>query len=258
MDNGDDVGVRREGYPDAPGVAVLRIDRPHVKNALRPQDLLAMNRHLQDCQFDPNIRVVVLTGTGDAFCAGADLKHRNDRAAEHMVSASEVGADMTTRIVSMPQIVIAAVNGASAGLGNHITLACDLCIAKDSAAFHFTGASKGIPSQQIGALLLPVTIGLKHAKDLLINGGRLSASRAHQLGMVNTLLSEDAWEDGVRKAASDISTHDPRVMAHNKYQMNQIAFQSIGALKLSSLAGAAYHAATPFLPTGRLEGERQL
>lgn len=250
--------VQRIDHRDAAGAVTLRINRPEVRNALGRRELRLLNAHLMDCQFDSSVRVIFLTGAGEAFCSGADLKARNDRDSGETQSISDLSTEVTTRIVTMPKIVIVAMNGAAAGMGCHIAICSDLCLASTTANFHFTGATKGIPSQQFGALILPLTIGLKRAKGILLRGGRLSARRALDLGLINELVEPDAWEATLQDWAATLVKADPRVMAHNKFQMNQLAFQQIGALKLSTLAGAAYHASVSHLPSGRVAEEKEL
>ncbi|MFT0546090.1 enoyl-CoA hydratase/isomerase family protein [Allopusillimonas ginsengisoli] len=247
--------VIREKHTDVPGAVTIRINRPEVKNALAPETLLQLNKHLFDCHHDPEVKVVFLTGTGDAFCAGADLKQLNSRSQQDRARGGEAATELMTRIVTMPKIVIAAVNGAAAGLGNHIAICSDLCIAQANANFHFTGATKGIPSMQMGALVLPMAIGIKRAKALLLQGGRVSARRAEELGFCNAVIEPDVWFEEIRKLATEFSGRDVGTLAQNKYLMNQLVYQQIGALKLSSLAGARHLADSGQVITGRLPDE---
>lgn len=247
--------VVRTHPPGMPGAVTLRINRPEVKNALGPSDMLLLSRHLFDCHHDPEVKVVFLTGTGDAFCAGADLKQMNQRTPAQRSEGGEATTELMLRIVGMPKIVIAAVNGATAGLGNHIAICSDLCYAREGTNFHFTGASKGIPSMQMGALVLPMMIGLKRAKSVLLRGGKVSAKRAEELGFCNEVISADLWDAQLAQLAEEFSGRKAGAMAQNKYQMNQLVYQQIGALKLSSLAGAAQLSAAGELITGRLANE---
>jgi enoyl-CoA hydratase/carnithine racemase len=253
MTEPQDISVQRIDDVKVPGVATIRFNRPEVKNALTPADMLQVARHLFDCQHDPNVKAVFLTGSGNAFCAGADLKALNAEARERRAQSLDAATELMTRIVSTPKIVVAAVNGVSAGLGNHIALCSDLCIAVRDATFHFTGAAKGIPSMQYGGLLLPMVIGLKRAKELLLRGGKVTAERAEQLGICNTVVAPEQWPSEVAALAADLATRDPATMAHNKFQANQIAFQLYGALKLSALAGGAHMAAADSFPPGRID-----
>jgi enoyl-CoA hydratase len=245
--------VLRKDHPDQPGAVTIRFNRPHVKNALAPADLLLANSHLLDCQYDPAVKVIFLTGTGDAFCSGFDLKALNGLSAEARPHALDTATELMTRIVTSPKIIVAAINGASAGLGNHIALCSDLCIAREGAVFHFTGASKGIPSMQYGALLLPMIIGLKRAKALLLRGGRITAVQAETLGICNEVIDAAKWDDEIAAIAAEFSGRNLATMTQNKFQMNQFAFQMMGALKLSALAGGVHMADTAEFTPGRVK-----
>lgn len=246
-------GVVRESHPRHPAAAIIRFTREHVRNALAPQDLLQAARHLEDCQHDPAVKVVFLTGTGVAFTAGFDLKVLNALPPEDRPLALDAATELMTRIVTTPKVVIAAVNGHSAGLGNHIAICSDLCIAKRGVAFHFTGSAKGIPSMQYGALLLPMVIGMKRAKSLLLRGGRLEAAQAEALGLCNSVVDEGGWEAEIDALAEEFSGKHLGTLAQNKYQLNQLAFQLLGALKLSSLAGAGQMSGPEAFVTGGLQ-----
>jgi enoyl-CoA hydratase/carnithine racemase len=245
-----DIGVVRDVHPRHPRAAVIRFTREQVRNALGPQQLLQAARHLEDCQHDPGVGVVFLTGTGSAFTSGFDLKQLNELPPEQRPAALDTATELMTRIVTMPKVVIAAVNGNSSGLGNHIAICSDLCVVRRGAAFHFTGSAKGIPSMQYGALLLPMVIGLKRAKSLLLRGGRLDADEAERLGLCNEVVDEAGWDAHIDALAEEFSGKHAATIAQNKYQLNQLAFQLLGALKLSSLAGASQMAAAESFATG--------
>jgi enoyl-CoA hydratase/carnithine racemase len=237
-------GVVRESHPRHPGAAIIRFTREHVRNALAPQDCLQAARYIEDCQHDPAVNVVFLTGTGVAFTAGFDLKVLNALPPEERPLALDSATELMTRIVTTPKVVIAAVNGHSAGLGNHIAICSDLCIAK------------GIPSMQYGALLLPMVIGMKRAKALLLRGGRLDADQAEALGLCNSVVDEAGWEAEIDTLSEEFSGKHMGTLAQNKYQLNQLAFQLLGALKLSSLAGAGQLSAGNAYITGGLQDLR--
>ncbi len=254
MTQAPDTSVQRIDDANIPGVVTIRLNRPEVRNALAPRHMLLVARHLFDCQHDPAVKAVFLTGSGSAFCAGADLKVMNAQAPSERAQSLDAATELMTRIVTTPKIVVAAINGSSAGLGNHIALCSDLCVAVRGATFHFTGAAKGIPSMQYGGLLLPMVVGLKRAKALLLRGGKVSAERAEELGICNDVFAPEAWDAEVAALALDLSARDAATMAHNKFQANQLAFQLYGALKLSALAGGAHMAAAEAFVPGRVEG----
>lgn len=243
--------VLRIDHQDSVGAVTIRFNRPQVRNALAPADLLLANQHLLDCQHDPSVKIIFLTGTDSAFCSGFDLKVLNSLPAAQRGDALDTATELMTRIVTTPKIIIAAINGASAGLGNHIALCSDLCIAKRGTAFHFTGASKGIPSMQFGALLLPMTIGLKRAKAILLRGGKVTAEQAEAMGICNSVVEPDGWDAEIKSLADEFCARNASTLSQNKFQANQQAFQMIGALKLSALAGGAQMALADQFVTGR-------
>ncbi len=243
------VETRNPTYPSA---VTLRINRPHKKNALRPDDVRSLGRHLADLQTDPGVKLIVLTGTGDAFCAGADINELNALSGEALASFIELQIDVLSRIVMSPKIVVAAVNGACAGLGNHLVTCCDLGIIHERSVLHFTGAAKGVPSLLMGTLVMPMTIGLKRAKALYLRGGKLSAKQAVADGLCNYSVTDADWGAELNKLAAEFAERNSATMAHNKYQLNQGVFQMLGALKLSGLAGAAELSPRDSIPAGRL------
>lgn len=250
-------GVVRIDDTPVEGAATLMFNRPHVRNAVRPEDLMLLNKYLMDCQFDPKVRVIILTGSEGAFCAGADLKAVNASLGKRGYSSSELSGDMLQRIVSMSKIVIAAVNGPAAGLGHHISTVCDLTVVRADASFHYTGPRKGIPSLQFGALVLPMLVGLKRAKEILIRGGVVTPERAVELGLANEVVAVKDWDGHLAELASEFAQFHPEVMALDKYQVNQLAYGMLGALRLSSLAGASRLNSMEPVITGRLDSEEQ-
>jgi enoyl-CoA hydratase/carnithine racemase len=248
----DEPAIQRIETAARPGAVTIRIHRPRVKNALRPEDVRDLDGHLRDAQADPGIRLVIITGTGSTFCAGADINYINALSGPELASFIDTQAEVLSRIVTMPKIVVAAVNGTTAGMGNHIAICADLCVAAEGAVFHFTGASRALPSLLMGTLLMPMMVGMKRAKSLYLRGGKLDAERAVDIGFCNHTVSVDTWERSLDELAVEFNARDPATMAHNKYQLNQSAYQMIGALRLSTLAGAANLSGATSIPTGRI------
>lgn len=248
-------GLIRIDSQQFPGAVTLQFDRPEVRNALRTEDLAQLNQLLISCQFDPAVKVVFLTGAEGAFCAGADLKAVNAAGPERDATGSDLASEILQRIATMPKIVIAAVNGPAAGLGHHIAVVADLTYVRADASFHFTGPAKGIPSLQMGALVLPMVIGLKRAKELLIRGGVVTPQRAVELGFANAVVEVTDWQQQLDGLAAEFAGRHPAVMALDKYQANQWAYQVTGALRLSALAGSMRMASMGPVVTGRLDAE---
>jgi 2-(1,2-epoxy-1,2-dihydrophenyl)acetyl-CoA isomerase len=244
--------IERLHTPARPSSVTLRINRTAVKNALRPEDLRVLNQYLMEAQQDPEIKLVFISGTADTFCAGADINYINALAGAELAAFLDMQSEFLLRIITMPKIVVAAVNGTTAGMGNHIAICSDLCVAVPEAVFHFTGASRALPSLLPGALLMPMMIGLKRAKAVYLRGGKITADRAVDLGFCNFTIARDTWDAELDELAVEFAARDASTLAHNKYQLNQGAFQMIGASRLSILAGAASLSSATTIPTGKL------
>jgi enoyl-CoA hydratase/carnithine racemase len=253
LDQNDQDAVLEIKGKYSPAVVTIMLNRPRVKNAIRPQDMVSLSRLLAQYQSDPAVKAIILTGAGDAFCGGADINYLNKLSGTELTTYIDMCADVLTRIISMPKIVIAAVNGASAGFANHISFCADFCVASELAAFHFTGATKGIASMMLGALVAPMTIGLKRSKDLFVRGGRVSAAKAVELGFCNYTVPADRWAEELEKLAAEFAERNATTMAHNKFQLNQGAYAMIGALRMSTLAGSATLSEIVNLPTGKIK-----
>lgn len=239
-------------HPAFPSAVTLCMNRPQKKNALRPGDVERLGQRLAALQTDPNTKLIFITGTGDAFTAGADINELNALSGDALASFIELQVDLLSRIVMSPKIIVAAVNGVSSGFGNHLVACCDLAIIRERSVLHFTGAAKGLPSLLMGTLVMPMTIGLKRAKALYLRGGELTAYQAVADGLCNYSVSAGEWDAELDKLAAEFAERSSATMAHNKFQLNQGAFQMLGALKLSGLAGAAALSPRDGIPPGRL------
>lgn len=251
---GPSSGVHLELHVPGPGLATIELRRPAARNALGAEELGILNATLIECDEDPEIQAVVLTGSQGAFCAGADINALNRLQGVEMARYMDGWTQLLTRIVSMPKIVIVAMNGVSAGAGNHMAICSDLCVARADAIMHFTGSAKGIPSIELGALLLPMAVGLKRAKQILLCGGTVDADLALQMGLCNAVLPVDGWQEGLKQFCSPFGAKNRIAVAHTKTVLNQSAFQMLGALKLSVLAGNAYLSSAPDFTPGRESG----
>ena len=234
-------------------VVTLRMNRPKVKNALGPGDVAALRNALLRLQTDAQVKLIFITGTDEAFTGGADINELNDLSGDAMLAFIETQVDLLNHIVLSPKIIVAAVNGVSAGLGNHIIACCDLAFIKDTAVMHFTGASKALPSLLMGPLLMPMTIGLKRDKSLYLRGGKRTSQQAVDDGLCNERVDAADWQSHLDAIAAEFAGRSSATMAHNKYQLNQAAMQLIGASKLSGLAGAMALSQVSNISTGRVK-----
>jgi 2-(1,2-epoxy-1,2-dihydrophenyl)acetyl-CoA isomerase len=179
------------------GVATLTLNRPEKLNALtRPlcEELIAA---LRTASHDANIRAIVLTGAGRAFCAGADLTVLESDG-NALVAA---GREIALLIRAAPQPVLAAVNGAAAGGGANLALACDYRIATDTATIGQVFAKLGLGPDWGGSYFLPRLVGTARALELLWSARMVSAPEAHDLGLFDRLVPADRLETEVRALA---------------------------------------------------------
>ena len=185
------------------GVATLTMNRPERRNALSGGMLKAMAAVLADCETDPDVACVVLTGAGGAFCAGGDVKGMADGTGGG--STASAGADLNSRIhaqrlsqratagklYKMPKPTLAAIPGAAAGAGLSLALACDLRIAAEGAVMTTAFAKVGFSGDYGGTYFLSHLVGSAKARELYYLSDRIDMTEAHRLGLVNWVVPAD-------------------------------------------------------------------
>lgn len=217
-------------YDVADGVATVMLNRPDRLNAwtgIMHAEVRAAMRAASD---DPAVKVIVLTGAGRGFCAGADM-NRLQGIQAGTATATEVeqpfdpGADkdfQTTNsyFPSVPKPIIGAINGACAGLGMVIALYCDLRFASENAVFTTAFSRRGLIAEHGVSWLLPRLVGLPRAADLLFSARRVTAAEAAQMGLVNATYPAESFSHEVaayaRMLACEVS---PRSMAEMKREI---------------------------------------
>lgn len=191
-------------YP-RPDIAVVTLDRPEKLNALNFELVEALHRALDDIHRNGQCRVVVLTGAGRGFCSGLDLSDPNPPEAGGGLEFPRSGlrwqeriAELTTRIQSLRQPVIAAVNGPAYGGGFAIALACDIRVAGPAARFCTQFIKLGIGGCDIGvSYTLPRVVGAGQAFDLILTARTVEAAEALQVGLVSRLATGSALDDAL-------------------------------------------------------------
>lgn len=217
-------------------VATIVLNRPEALNALTPDQRDEVIERLADASADPDIRAVILTGTGRGFCAGADLRGGaggsgrsggsggsggGERVAGDVARTIRLGAQrLIAAVLDCEKPVIAAVNGTAAGLGAHLALACDLVLAAESARFIEVFVRRGLVPDGGGAYLLPRLVGPQRAKELMFFGDALSAPDAERLGLVNRVLPEEELEKTAREWAVRLAAGPTRALALTKQLVN--------------------------------------
>ena len=196
-----------EGKHD--GIATLVMNRPDRLNALNNELAIAVNDALGRLAEDQSVRVVVITGAGRAFCAGGDLgalgKARQSGAMDAVEPLLRSGMQMVLKMRTMPQPVIAAVNGAAAGAGMNIALAADIRIAAEEATFGQTFAKIGLFPDYGGTYFLPQLVGRAKAAELFYTGDMIDAKTALAVGLVNQVVPAARLEAEVKTLAQKIA-----------------------------------------------------
>jgi 2-(1,2-epoxy-1,2-dihydrophenyl)acetyl-CoA isomerase len=199
--------VLLEGKHD--GIATLVMNRPDRLNALNTELAVALNDALGRIGKDESIRVVVITGAGRAFCAGGDLgalgKGHQTGATHELEPLLRAGMQMVLKMRTLPQPVIAAVNGAAAGAGMNIALAADIRIAAEEATFGQNFAKVGLFPDYGGTYFLPQLVGPAKAAELFYTGEMIDAKTALSLGIVNQVVPSVQLETEVKTLAQKIA-----------------------------------------------------
>jgi len=188
----------------AEGVALLTLDRPAKHNALTPELLAALGAHLDDLARDPQVRAIVLTGAGRAFCAGLDLSA--------LEAGASFGPEDIAALTRAPQPVIAAVNGVAVTGGLELALACDFRIAATTARFADTHARVGVVPGWGLTARLPQAVGEAWARRMSFTGDYVDAATAHRIGLVTEVVEPEELLPRAIELASAVATTEPTTL----------------------------------------------
>lgn len=197
--------IEREGP-----VALLTLNRPDAMNALSAALRDALGRGFRALQQDDDVRAVVLTGAGRAFCAGYDLKELSSGATGDTADSAQ--SDMAAAMAAFDRPIIGAVNGHAITGGFELALACDLLIASEHARFADTHARVGILPGWGLSQKLPRLIGVARAKEISYTGNFVTAEQALAWGLVNRVVEHDALVPTARALADDMASCVPEVL----------------------------------------------
>lgn len=202
---------------DRDGVAILMLNRPAKLNALSNDLLTAIMLALDEIELDPAIRTVVITGTGRAFSAGADIagfqRHLEAGPAEAVRYFMRPGHQMTRRVESFPKPVIAAVNGLAFGGGCELVESTHIALAADTATFSKAEINIGIIPTFGGTQRLPRNIGRKVAIELILTGRIFDAAEAARLGLLNRVVPGASLLEEALALANLLATKPPLTLA---------------------------------------------
>ncbi|MDR3176539.1 MAG: enoyl-CoA hydratase/isomerase family protein [Desulfovibrio sp.] len=187
-------------------VGAIILNRAHALNTLNTEFMLEISEAFQQLEHERDIYVIIITGQGKAFIAGADIKEMINLSAVQMLDWAQLGSKLNSYIENLRLPVIAAINGFALGGGCELAMACDLRIAASTAKFGLPEVGLGIIPGAGGTQRLPRLVGVTKAKELLYTGKMIGAAEAERMGLVNTvvepvLLRAAAMETAERIAA---------------------------------------------------------
>ncbi|RJQ80144.1 MAG: enoyl-CoA hydratase [Desulfobacteraceae bacterium] len=205
----------------ADGIATLTLNRPDAMNAFSVAMLDAMAQRLSNLRFDPAIRVLIITGAGKAFSAGADLKERAGMTPEQVKAFIFAIRRLMDDIEQFPRPVIAAVNGAAFGGGLELALASDIRMASQSAVMGLTEARLAIIPGAGGTQRLPRLVGKGIAMEMVFTGRRIDAQEALKIGLVNHVHPPEELLHASRRLAAEICESGPIAVQQAKYAIQR-------------------------------------
>lgn len=203
-----------------PHIRQVTLDRPEVCNAINIDMMNDLLHFWKMASSDQDVRCIVITGVGKAFCAGADIKARKDMDMNTWMKQHSVLQEAMLAMIDCPIPIIAAVNGAAFGGGLELALASDFIYAAESAKFALSEVTLGIMPGAMGTQNLPRACGLRRAKELCLTGKPFTAAQALEWGIINSLCSNEALLDETIKTADTITNNAPLSTRAAKKAMN--------------------------------------
>ncbi|MFP4134541.1 MAG: 1,4-dihydroxy-2-naphthoyl-CoA synthase [Halothece sp.] len=235
-------------YEKGDGIAKLTINRPHKRNAFRPQTVFELYEALAHIREDRNIGVVLLTGAGPhtdgkyAFCSGGDQSVRGKAGYMDDEGTPRLNVlDLQRAIRSLPKVVIALVAGYAIGGGHVLHLMCDLTIAADNAIFGQTGPKVGSFDGGFGASYLARIVGQKKAREIWFLCRQYSAQQALDMGLVNTVVPVEQLEAEGINWANEILDKSPTAIRCLKAAFNADCDGQMGLQELAGNATLLYY-----------------
>lgn len=228
------------------GVLTVTLNRPAQRNAMTAAMERRLTDHLRAAEADPTVKAIVITGSGDGFCAGADLAALADVAAGGPEPDAELDkgkwtppalADGPGYALTLQKPLIAAINGGCVGLGFSLALYCDVRFAASGAKIATAFARRGLIAEYATAWLLPRIVGRAHALDLLLSGRTVLAEEALSMGLVQRVLPAAELLAAAQAYAQELATYSsPTSMAIIKRQVNRDGHRDLDAAMAESLS----------------------
>ncbi|MEY3424992.1 MAG: hypothetical protein RL679_350 [Bacteroidota bacterium] len=203
------------------GVCELKLNRPSVYNSFNQAMAFSLQKALDFAELNEEVRAIVITGEGKAFCAGQDLAEAMDPEGPALQSiVKDHYNPIIERIRAIEKPIIAAVNGVAAGAGANIALACDITIAKKSASFIQAFSKIGLIPDSGGTFFLPRIVGSQKALALMMTGDKISAEQADAMNMIYKAVEDDAFEAEVKSFSETIAALPTKGLGLTKKAVN--------------------------------------
>jgi len=204
------------------GVATLTLNRPEVFNSFNREMALLLQKQLDAFGENPEIRAIVITGSGKAFCAGQDLKEVTTPSLHPGFKKilEEHYNPIIERIRAINKPIIAAVNGVAAGAGANIALACDIVVASEKASFIQAFSKIGLVPDSGGSFYLPRLIGFQRASALMLLGDKVAAQQARELGMVYKVFETETFQQQALDLAQEMAQMPTKALGLTKQLLN--------------------------------------
>jgi 2-(1,2-epoxy-1,2-dihydrophenyl)acetyl-CoA isomerase len=227
-------------------VAVIKLNRPEVFNSFNKEMAIALQNRLDECEENDAVRAIYIIGEGKAFCAGQDLQEVTDPNGPELTSiVRDHYNPIIERIRNIEKPIIGAVNGVAAGAGANIALACDICVAAESASFIQAFSKIGLIPDSGGTFTLPRLIGMQRATALMMLGDKVSAKDAEQMGMIYKAYSGDDFLEESMNLAVKLSKMPTKGLGLTKRALNvsmisDLTTQLKTEEELQTMAGSTY------------------
>ena len=219
-------------------IAFITLNRPDVFNSFNREMALLLQTTLDDCATDSNVRAIIITGNGKAFCAGQDLKEVTDPELNpgFRKILEEHYNPIIQKIRSIEKPIIAAVNGVAAGAGANMALACDIVVAAENASFIQAFSKIGLIPDSGGTFFLPRLIGFQKASALMMLGDKVNALEAFNIGMIYKVIPVGIFEEEVASLASTLAQMPTKAIGLTKRLLNQSLVELASICKSLSIA----------------------
>ena len=228
------------------GVGIIRLNRPEVFNSFNREMAIAFQDILDVFEEMRAVRAIYITGVGKAFCAGQDLVEATDAKGPKLQTIVRQHYNpIIERLRNIEKPIVSAVNGVAAGAGANIALACDICVATESASFIQAFSKIGLIPDSGGTFILPRLIGMQKATALMMLGDKVSAKDAEQMGMIYKWFADATFAEDSFNLAKTLASMPTRGLGLTKKALNLSTISDLSAQleteeEFQTIAGSTY------------------